>query len=313
MRSKKKYLLVLFLIVTGTALYLYAQSVFQFHKPAPESNLNQQATEQVEYAGEPTNDDPWKEIDKLIKVYYDKHGVSFKGKVKLIDDNSDKEKIIEEDQFEYSISGADFYYRLGQIEVVNNHGLALLADHSNKFITASFSNTPATPAKKIFDISEFKKLMEERKADAKVTQLGEEKILTIDNIVDPQIQGYRIYYNPQTYQVSKMLIGMLRLSPLDEDEGGVEDISTSPDQNNEKSNNENSGNADEIETYTYYLEITYDEMKILDLTAVDFTPEKKFIVINKDKIELAQNYKNYQLVVNGMIENEIEKANNEEE
>jgi hypothetical protein len=300
-----KYLLVLFVLAAGAMIWLYAQNGYLFRKPEQNTRLPEE--EQAEDIGVPTGDDPWKEMDKLVAAYYDKQGISFKGKIKLIDDNPEQEKVMEEHSFEYSVAGENFHYRLGQIEVVNKKDLVLVADHSNKFISVA----PVMPArekpKKFFDITEFRKILDEQKADAKVTQLGEQKILTIENIQDPQVQGYRIYYDPLTYRISKMLIGMLRLSPLSDDEGGIEELPAPADEKEEITgagpDTEETGEA-EIETYTYYMEIIYSEMKVMGIKEDAFHPENRFIVRNKNKIELTAAYSSYQLISNAEPEKE---------
>jgi hypothetical protein len=307
-----KYLLILFVLAAGTMIWLYAQNGYLFRKP--EQNTRLPDEEQGEDIGVPTGDDPWKEMDKLVTTYYDKQGISFKGKIKLIDDNAEQEKVIEEHSFEYTVAGENFHYKLGQIEVVNKKDLVLVADHSNKFISVAPVMSAREKPKKFFDITEFKKILEEQKADAKVTQLGEQKILTIENIQDPQIQGYRIYYDPLTYRISKMLIGMVRLSPLSHDEGGIEELPTAIDEKEETVNtgpNTEETGEEEIETYTYYMEIIYSEMKVMGIKEAAFHPENRFFVRSKNKIELTPAYSSYQLISNG--ETEKEKTNTVEE
>lgn len=236
----------------------------------------------VEVIGTPVNDDPWKEVENLVKAYYSKTGIAYKGTVKVIDDNGDKEKVLEEQPFEYTIVGNNYHYRLANMEVVNKKDLLLAIDHTGK--TIAVSRKPALYEKrqnKLFDIKEFKKIMLEQNAHARVTVLGNEKILTIDNIQDPTIQGYRIYYSPQTYRVHKMLIGMLRLSPLDE----------------ETSNNEQDTGADDytINEYYYYLEVVFTETEMLNVNEKEFNPENKFIRIDKKNMELMPGFTEYQL------------------
>ena len=129
--------------------------------------------------------------------------------------------------------------------------------------------------------------MEKGKAHAMVTQVGNEKVLTIDNINDPDIQGYRIYYSPQTYRVSKMLIGMVRLTPLEDEK---------EEQNNEVKPAEKEGNDDQIDPYYYYLEVLFTQVQPLTLQASDFNPEQKFIRYSQDTLGLTPAYKEYQLL-----------------
>jgi hypothetical protein len=252
-----------------------------------------------------TNDDPWKEMDKIIAANNNSQGVSLSGTIKLIDDNGDKEKVLEEQSFEYSFLGVNIYQKIGSMEFISKPDLLLVADHDNKLIAVSNSGTGEDKANNLFDIKGFKKMMEERKASAKVTESGEQKLLTIENIQDPQIQGYRIYYDPETYKINKILIGMLRLSSLSDDESSIEEIPGSPDHkvgNNEEETG--STNDNEIEAYTYYLEIIYSEMKILGIKEDSFHPENKFIIKTKNKIELTTAFSKYHLVNNGVDEND---------
>jgi hypothetical protein len=262
--------------------------------------------EEAEDIGVPTDDDPWNEMDQLVKAYYNTDGVSYTGIIKLIDDNGDKEKIIEQHSFEYTQYKSSYYYRLASMEFVNKENMLVAVDTVNKTIAISPVLVQKEKSKApLFGIEEFKKIMEEQKADAKVTQLGNQKILTIDNIQDPSIQGYRIYYSPSTYRISKMLIGMLRLSPLDD---GDESVIVENTENNKKEvsadddNTKESANEDEpeIDTYTYYMEIIYTDTKSLSLQGKDFAPESKFFKMNKGQIELMPAYKDYELLNGGV-------------
>ena len=307
-----KYLLILVVLAGGAMIFLYAQNGYIFRKPAT-VNVEEKNDEQADDIGTPTDDDPFTEMDKLVAAYYNQQGSSFTGIVKLIDDNGTKEKVIEEHPFEYTVLNEEFYYSLDKMEVVQKKDMLLVVDNANKLISMSSIIHSPGKAKKLFDISEFKKLMVERKADAKVTQLGSEKILTIENIQDPQVQGYRIYYDPQTFLIKKMLIGMLRLTPLEEvNEDGIEKI---PDEKTEKPETDNGDVVaeSEIDTYTYYMEVIYNETKTLNIKEEAFNPENKFVRINGKKTELTTQYKNYQLIVNSKeLEKETQKNSEEQ-
>lgn len=284
------------LTVIGALALIYTAAVTQVQrssqKKLPEiiRDSIEQQEDSVEIVGTPTGDNPWKEIEKLVKAYYQKNGVYYKGTIKVIDDNQDTEKVLEEQPFEYSIINNSYYYRLGQMEVINKKDLLLAVDNENK--TVSFSRNGLTyKANKPFDIRTFKKIMEKATANAIVTQQGEEKIITIDHIGDPDIQGYRIYYSPKTYQIIKMLIGMLRLSPLEEDE--AENIAETQQTDNSKNTGDNS---DGINTYYYFLQVEFSDIKYLSTKEKDFSPENKFIQLNNDTIKLTPAYNQYQLL-----------------
>jgi hypothetical protein len=308
-----KYFMVLLLIGAGALVLLYAQKnhFFSNNKKKAENKIEEQ--ELPENIGTLTDDDPWKEIDKLVTSYYNTKGVLYNGNIKLIDDNGDKEKIIEDHKFQYSTLGNSLYYKLGNMEFVSKPDLILVADHTNKFISVSLQNSTEHKTKKLFDIAEFKKLMENSKAQAKVTQLNDQKILTIENIVDPQIQGYRIYYDPVTYRISKMLIGMLRLSPLTDEEDGIDEIPVEPNNNTDNKTELEGTEDNQIDTYIYYLEITYSKTEILNLNEKTFNPEAKFIKVTANKIELLPAFNKYQLVSSGDIQSETDETIEDQE
>ena len=242
-----------------------------------------QIEDSVEIVGTPTGDDPWKEISKLVNAYYDNGGIEYKGVIKVIDDNGDREKVIEEQPFEYAILNNDYYYRLAHMEVVNKKNMLVAIDNENKTISIA-RNVVKQNTNKMFDLRAFKKVMEKGKAHALVTQVGNEKVLTIDNINDPDIQGYRIYYSPQTYRVSKMLIGMVRLTPL-EDEKEEQSEAVEP-----------AASDEQIDPYYYYLEVLFTQVQPLTIQASDFKPEQKFIRYGQDTFGLAPAYKEYKLL-----------------
>jgi len=316
-RNFKRYMMIALLLAAGTLVYIYAQKGYFFRKQETKTESSvqkeEQASEQEENIGTLTDDDPWKEIEKLVAAYYNKQGVSYKGSIKLIDDNGENEKIIEQHTFQYSVVGRSMYYQVSNMEFVSKAGLVLVADHNNELISVSEPGDQNQKSAKLFDIDIFKKLMEEAKAEARVTQLGDQKILTIESISDPQIQGYRIYYNAATYQVKKMLIGMVRLSPLDNNDGGIDEQPVAPnDKADENKEVDEETSEDEFETYTYYMEIAYEETKTLNTSEKSFAPENKFIVKAKEKIQLTAPFSKYQLIINGSIQNETKSPGEEE-
>jgi hypothetical protein len=294
--QKKKMIrmLSIILVITSLALvYAYAQQVRRNNTPVADATPAE-AVDKEEDAGAPTGDDPWEEMNKLVTAYYNDHGVYYKGNIRLIDDNGEQEKTLEDHPFEYSFFNGDFRYTLDSMEFINQQSYVLAIDHRGKFISFSSGTGPSSSGK-LFDIGAFKKIMEGQKAHAVVTQSGNERMLTIDSIQDPQIQGYRIYYDPQTYKIRKMLIGMLRLTPLEdpEQENYTETKTDSPEQPvNETGEDEDI----EIDTYSYYVEIHYKEGHSLALQKGQFNAVQKFVKIAGDKIELQPAYSKYELI-----------------
>lgn len=240
--------------------------------------------------GEPTSDDPWSEMEKLIGVYYgEKQFVSYKGVMRLIDDNEEKQRVIEEMRFEYNLRGAEYHYRLGQLECVKKESFFLLADYENKTIALSTITPSEDKAAGLLNMAGLKKLLEERSGGVKVTQTTDSKVLTVNNIQDPGIQGYQVFYDPATYRIRKLLVGMIRLSPLEEN-------ILSPADEKAVDATENEISENELEAYAYYLEVKYDNIEFKTAGKELFKPEEKFIHFINNKAELQPAFSGYRLL-----------------
>ena len=279
MKNVKISIITLFAAITVIAA-VYAGDVLRRPNP-PAIDHSQKTTgdpeDSVEVVGTPTNDDPWKEIAKLAEAYYTKGGMVYKGAVKVIDDNSASEKIVEEQPFQYTLLGNDYHYQLGNLEVISKKKFLMAIDHLNKTISYTPQVSSAkSQSRKLFDIAAFKEMMLKGKVNARVTQAGEDKIVTIDSITDAVIQGYRIYYSPRTYRIHKMLVGMVRPEPLEKEEAIEESAE---------------GNS-----YYYYLDVYFNTVESIALKEKAFRPEDEFIAIENNKFVPTPAYKDYQLL-----------------
>lgn len=275
--SKRKNILIAFIVL------LMSAGVLEFSRIAAQRHVadQQKKVEDTNTIADetPTNDDPWKEVEKIVEAYYNKDGVNYKGTMKLIDGNSETSKVLEQMNFEYSLLGDEFYYKMGDFESVSKEDLLLVIDNQSKSISVAPQKVHQDQ-KALFNPDQFKKLLEQKSATAKITMEDNQKILTIDSIQDPTIQGYRIYYDPVSYQVKKMEIGMVRFSSLG-DEADTELQSA------EKS--------DEEDSYTYFLEVNYSEIRSLSLRKSEFHPENKFITVTNNSFQLTPAYHSYSL------------------
>ena len=272
--------------------FIYSAATTQVTKTNAEQNIvsdadTTQLGDTVEVVGTPTGENPWKEMANLIKEYYNRSGMQYDGTIKVIDGNQLVDTVIEQQPFEYSILNGNYYYRLGPMELVCKKNFLLSVDNDNKTISYSRNMVSRRGGRKVFDIRGFKKLLEKGGAHALVTQNGTEKILTIDHIADPDIQGYRIYYSPQNYQVHRMLIGMLRLYSIN-DESDETDTPQGA-----------TGNSSDsvVTTYSYYLDVLFSQVQHLSLQENQFNPENKFVTAVSDTgVVLSPAYKGYQIL-----------------
>jgi hypothetical protein len=297
MKSKKYFLIVI--VVSFISIGTLAITKIANHKPVQKQTQSVNDSKQAVPVADnemTTDDDPWKEIENIVKHYYSKEGIGYSGTMKLMDENKDDEKVLEEMKFDYTLLGDEYYYKMGNFEVVNKNNFVLAVDNDSKTIALSYQ-PPSSVKAQLFNPTEFKKLAEQKGAATKVTQAGGEKIITIDSIQDPQIQGYRIYYSPSTYQIHKIEIGMVRLSPVDGDEDNSDQEQTSKPSVDSK--DQNKEDDSEPGAYTYLLEVTYSSIKSLSLRKDEFNPENKFITVTKNNIQLTPAYSNYTLLNSG--------------
>ncbi len=287
MKRIKKYSssFLLTLVFLGIAIIAITQS----YKEKQPERIEQKVPDAPNDLETATNEDPWLEVEKVVNAYYKKGGITYEGRIKVIDDNQEKEVVLEETDFQYTVYNNDFHYRLGDLEMISNADLLMAIDHTGKNISLSTQNKKPGNSQ-LFNLKDFKQTMLDKGASARVSKSEEKKILTFDNIQDPTIQGYRIYYEPGTYQISKIELGMLRLTPLETNE--EEQINSNEEEESNlhgKENNEE--DATEINGFTYSIEVVYSSIKQLGLA--DFEPEKKFINRQNNTIQLTTAFKEY--------------------
>jgi hypothetical protein len=276
------------LLMISALILIYSVAITQTSKNAnPGSRNNSNTAIDTTDLGQPTDDDPYDQLSKLLKAYYEKDGISYKGSMKLFDGNGDEDKLLEEKNFEYSYFNNEYSYSLSPIEVVDKKDYSIIVNHDDKVIAVAPKIGKQQRAD-LFNLKDFKKILEQQKANVKVTQLGDEKMLTIDSIQDPNIQGYRIYYSPTSYKIRKILIGMLRLNSLDEEPEEDANKLQAGDKSVKPEDQEG------VDVYYYYLEINYSEIKALSLHEGEFNPEKKFLKTVGKKIELTDAFEGYQ-------------------
>lgn len=173
---------------------------------------------------------------------------SLQGVIRLIDDNGETEKELEKTAFTWLFTSDHFAYTIDSITVIQEPGISLMINHSLKNMYLS----SVAPASENYTIQSVLKTLQEEHAHVQVSTDGQYKMLTIDSLLRPDIQGYKIFVDPDSYEIRKVLIGMVRLNSLVD----APKISAN--------NADNPG----LNTYTYYLEISYTEKKFIDMGAI---------------------------------------------
>ena len=88
---------------------------------------------------------------------------------------------------------------------------------------------------------------------------------------------------------------MVRLNPLD-DENNDRDEEEDIMPKNDAANAQAQTGDDKINTWYYYLEVSYTQVQPLALKEKEFNPENKFIQVHNGHLSLAPAFKEYQLL-----------------
>lgn len=281
------------IIVIAGLLFICTQAITQFKKTDNNEEREAQKSGDTAEFGKPTGDDPFVEMEHLSKWYKPNRQIVFTGFIRLFNENGTAQKLMEEKKFVFSLdSNRNCSYEVGGIEVINNNRYSLTVDNNNKFVfvTKNLLSKPGNQSQ-FFDIAAFQKILKETNAEAEVTQLGNDKILTVKNIKDPTIQGYGIYYSPADHHIKKIVMEMWQLAPLQE-----VDINSSANNGIEDNLNDTEENSTEasIDGHYYKFEISYSGIDTSKGNSLA-TSNKYIRIINK-KVELTQEYSGYELI-----------------
>jgi hypothetical protein len=287
----RKKLIILFAI-SSVAVLLLAAAVAFTQGWFPGKHTNEEAAVTMDGVMDETetgialDDDPWQEMEKLVNAYYanGKDQVQYSGKMILTDDSDEEGKVLEEQAFDYAFCKGDYYYKIGLYECVGKEKFILMADHQFKNISISEVSPGSGTPEQALDMAGYSKLLQQQNAVVKLVQTASGRVLTIDKIQDASIQGFSIYYDPATYRVQKIVVGMLRFNPVQE---------TTDEENADT--NEEEKEEDSLQGYLYKLTISYDRINVI-AGSTPFRPENKFIRIVNDKMELAPEYREYELM-----------------
>jgi hypothetical protein len=287
----RKKLIILFAI-SSVAVLLLAAAVAFTQGWFPGKHTNEEAAVTMDGVMDETetgialDDDPWQEMEKLVNAYYanGKDQVQYSGKMILTDDSDEEGKVLEEQAFDYAFCKGDYYYKIGLYECVGKEKFILMADHQFKNISISEVSPGSGTPEQALDMAGYSKLLQQQNAVVKIVQTASGRVLTIDKIQDASIQGFSIYYDPATYRVQKIVVGMLRFNPVQE---------TTDEENADT--NEEEKEEDSLQGYLYKLTISYDRINVI-AGSTPFRPENKFIRIVNDKMELAPEYREYELM-----------------
>jgi hypothetical protein len=242
-----------------------------------------------------TDDDPWQEMEKVFRQFNEGKNISYSGKIRLQEEDDDK--ILEEIPYSCEVNEADYHYSIDSVEMIYSHGISINVFHREKLIILGKEKQKIKNWWSFSSIDSVKKYALLDSAEVKVMQDGALKLISVENTGNPDIYAYEIYYDPVTYRLKKLIMFFASLENLLDDGDAISD-DTGKDNAQKSAEEEEPANANGIYFNTYRMELTYDNFSSHEAEK-NFSPESKYIRINKKKVMINEAYKNYRIVVPG--------------
>ncbi|MEP6749223.1 MAG: hypothetical protein ABJB86_15925 [Bacteroidota bacterium] len=203
-------------------------------------------------------------IQKICTAYNHGETISFSGSLSMYA-KSNPDKIIEKMQSSYIIRGSNFSCSIGPVQMLLNDEYYVSVDKTIKLIMiGNKKDLSGTEQMPVLNISQFKKWIEEKEIKATIIRRGNNSVLTLTDVQG--ITGYNIYnitYDNATGYMKKVLLEL--------------------------------SDANDPEHKTIVLEINYSKPVLAGRTKDAFS-EKQFFTITQNKIQVASDYKNYQVI-----------------
>ena len=189
--NKRFFIIPILLVVTAVAFVAaFGKGWIANRKPADEKKLP----------------DAKEELMKIVALYTKEDSIiSMHGTIKLLDEEKNY-ALTETSFFDYQRNGNEVYSRLGPLFTYITDSLFVQVDTADKYITAGIKNNMQVPAgigTHNSVIAVLEKLMNDSSYSIQlsITESGGERILHIENEMQPEIKSSRIVYNPYSYSI----------------------------------------------------------------------------------------------------------------
>jgi len=240
-----------------------------------------------------TGDDPWKELENIYRVFNEGKNVFYSGKITLQDEDDDK--LLEEVPYSCEINGPNYHYTIDSVEMIYSGEIALNVYHREKLMVLGKGKVQVKNWWTFSSIDSVRKYAMLDSAEVKVMQDGSMKLISVENTGNPDIYAYEMYYDPATYRLSRLVIFFASLDDFESQDGIVseEKPAIEKPQNEDAEENEESNT---IYVAAYRMQLIYENFSVRE-GLKDFAPENKFISINKKKLTINDEYKDYRVIV----------------
>ncbi|HUC80965.1 MAG TPA: hypothetical protein VMR70_08620 [Flavisolibacter sp.] len=255
---------------------------------------------QTEELRKRTADDPWSELERIYQVFKQNGFVSYTGTMVLKEEEGTD--ILESADFSGEINGRDHRYTIDSVEFIHKGGLSLNVFHRDKLVIAGKENLAANAQWNYANIDSLKAFAKREGASAQVFLDKQLKVLKIENVGNSDVLGYEIYYDPQGYSVSSVVLHLASIEDLGSDDVDLnqEGDVTSPfvQEETEQAPKPDTAVGPVITFNLYRLELQYKQFNVLR-NARDFDPVKKIGQPVKAGFQLNDQFADYRLVWTG--------------
>lgn len=191
-------LLTAFLILFGVTASVFAITRFsQGLKLNTDSSVSDTDGEDF---GQLLDDDPLEEFKRIMHNY--KSDLDAKGTINLFK-NDEKGVPFEKTSFMVSKRSVNYFYRVDSVDIIQTGAHLLTIDHRAGMMLIDSSLEGMKNG--MMSLDSMKVILDAGNTKTALFINSGMKLLRIENTGDPAVYAIRIYYHPQTYEISKIV------------------------------------------------------------------------------------------------------------
>ncbi|HET9056046.1 MAG TPA: hypothetical protein VFN30_04275 [Chitinophagaceae bacterium] len=213
--------------------------------------------------------DAKQELKKIYTLYSNADSsITMEGIIRFYDKEKN-DALKEQTGFYFTRNKKNFYSRLDYLQTYCADSLLIQLDTINKFIVVSKINIEVEEghSQNILPFERFMQDTSSFKITATIKEENDERIITIQSELNPEIKSTSLYYDPVTYKIKRAEVEWWK-DPLP-------------------------GNDKESENKIWLANIEYRYPGISNISVENSI--KKIIIINKGQVQVTEAYKDYEV------------------
>lgn len=212
--------------------------------------------------------DAFSELSKIREAYSQPKGILFRSTITMYKTGNLWEPL-DKISCQYALKGANYYCKIGPIELVKNNEYFVSVDHEDQYLKVGDARKiPTQQDAFITGLSSLKQLLANKSFIGEISSKGNQSILILTAAANAytDVRKYTVYYRSGSYLIDRVLMEVNQVN----DDGNQEEVT---------------------------LETVYSYSQIQQVTEIDnFLNLSRFVEIKGNTIELGAAYKKYQLI-----------------